>query len=65
MVVEKRCYDLSNINMIFNGTEFIGSLEINKDFNVSMIEIKCDSDEEWNFKIKDLQIEFDRRIKLK
>lgn len=41
--------------------QYIGAKEINKDFNVSSIEIQCDSDEEWNTKIDKLTKEYKAR----
>lgn len=59
-----KCFkDLTDLEMKFSFVDdgFIGSAEDNKDFNVSMIEITCDSDEEWDAKIGKLKNELEKR----
>lgn len=61
----KRCDQLFNeLNMIFdfNNKQYIGKDDNNKDFNISMLEIQFDSDEEWNDKIEKLKNELKRRV---
>jgi len=52
--LNKRLNDLKRLDMKydFQGEQYIGSTEFNTDFNVSVVEIKCDSDDEWNSKIE-------------
>lgn len=57
----KRCDELFELEMMFNGDSYIGKQSYNKDFNVHHTEIMCDSDEEWNKKISDLKTELQRR----
>jgi len=59
----KRCDELMSLDMKFNGGEmaYIGSTDLNRDFNVYPIEIQCDSDEEWSEKIDGMKKELERR----
>ena len=50
------------LDMKFCGDgSYIGKADDNKDFNVGNMEICCDSDEEWELKIKRLKAELARR----
>ena len=61
--LNKRCDECFALSMKFNGEGYIGAKSFNKDFNVHMTEIQCDSDEEWNEKIEKLKVELDKRSK--
>lgn len=58
----KRCEELYGLDMKISETGgFIGDSDINKDFNVSMIEIQFDNDIEWQKKIKSLKEKLNER----
>ena len=63
---QMRCDQLFAIGMFcdFNMNCYIGRYKENKDFNVSFVEINCDSDEEWADKIERMTNEFNVRRKL-
>jgi hypothetical protein len=60
---KERCNELSELGMIFSFKEnsYIGNDEDISDFNVSTVEITCDTDEEWLNKIETLRSELKRR----
>jgi len=60
---KERCNELSELGMIFSFKEnsYIGKDEDISDFNVSTVEITCDTDEEWLNKIETLRSELKRR----
>jgi hypothetical protein len=60
---KERCNELSELGMIFSFKEnsYIGKDEDISDFNVSTVEITCDTDEEWLNKIETLKTELKRR----
>ena len=58
----ERCDKLFAMHMKFVGDSYVGKEEYNRDFNVDMIEIKCDSDEEWATKMADMNAELLRRM---
>ncbi len=49
------------LDMKFNGISYIGTSDVNKDFNVHWTEITCDSNDEWNKKINKLKKEYNLR----
>lgn len=61
--IKKRCDELFALKMKFNGEGYIGAEEYNKDFNVHNTEIICDSNEQWDKKISELEIELKIRKK--
>ncbi len=58
---EKRCEELFALDMVYNGTEYIGKKDLNKDFNVHWVEITCDPDNVWDEKISKLKAELEKR----
>lgn len=61
---KKRCDELVSLDMKFSfqdGGTYIGTSELNSDFNVHHTEITCDTDEEWDKKIEGLKKELKRR----
>ena len=58
---KKRCDQLFKLNMMFNGSSYIGFKEYNKDFNVHHTEIMIDTDDVWDTKIEKLSAELDKR----
>ena len=59
--IENRIKECINLEMYFNGESFIGKSNYNKDFNIHLTEINCNSDEKWNEIISDLTIELEKR----
>ena len=59
----KRCAQLRDLEMHFNGEGFIGSEFYNDDFNVHHSEIACDTPEQWDKKISTLTSELENRTK--
>jgi Tfp pilus assembly protein PilP len=59
----ERCNELFKMGMIFSFKEnsYIGKTDDISDFNVSTVEILCDSDEEWNSRIEKLKSEINHR----
>lgn len=64
--INQRVKDCVEIEMRFDFNEgsFIGKEEYNKDFNISHVEILCDSDTEWNEKITRMKAELLQRKRL-
>lgn len=58
---QKRCDELFALDMVYNGTDYIGKKNINEDFNVHWTEITCDPDDVWDEKIAKLKAELERR----
>lgn len=58
---KKRCSQLAELDMVFNGQEYVGKSEINEDFNVHWTEIICDTDDQWNGKVDKLKTELEKR----
>lgn len=60
---KKRCDELMALDMKFNFGEmsYVGSTDLNRDFNVYPIEIQCDSDEEWSEKINKMKTQLEIR----
>lgn len=56
-----RCDQLFGLEMMFNGKEYAGTKDYNKDFNVHHTEIQCETDEEWNKIIARLEKELEIR----
>jgi len=62
--MEKRCKELRNLEMKFDfNNSFIGKERYNSDFNVAIVEIQCDDEQQWDLKIKKLTEELERRKK--
>ena len=61
--IKNRCDELFNLDMGLDGTYYVGKNKNNKDFNIHMIEIQCDSDFVWKNKIKGLKSELKKRTK--
>jgi len=63
---QMRCDQLSEAGMAydFNMGCYMGKYIYNRDFNVSDVEITCDSDEQWADKIERMTNEFNVRRKL-
>jgi|TARA_R110000851_G_scaffold47424_1_gene115028 hypothetical protein len=59
---KKRCDQLFDLNMIYNGKSYIGNHDMNKDFNVHWTEIATFDDDKWDTLIKKLSNEFNDRI---
>jgi len=59
---KKRCDQLFNLNMMFNGKSYVGNHDKNRDFNVHWTEITTFTDEKWNKLITKLSNEFNDRI---
>ncbi len=58
----KRVEDLLALEMRFDGHQtYVGKEVHNKDFNVDIIEIGCDTEEEWNTKMFKMRNELQRR----
>lgn len=58
---EKRCEQLTALDMVLNGAEYRGRKDLNRDFNVHFLEVNCDPDNVWDEKIEKLKAEFERR----
>jgi len=59
--IHERGQELWALEMVFDGTHFLGYKDYNKDFNVSAVEITADTDEEWQKKIQKLKDELKLR----
>lgn len=60
--INRRCDQLFKMGMMFNGSGYIGNRDYNKDFNVSVVEIQCDTESHWNEKIAHMKTEIQKRI---
>jgi len=58
----KRCRQLFDLNMVFDGQSYIGNHDMNRDFNVHWVEISTMEDEQWDEMINKLSCEFNDRI---
>jgi len=59
--MSKRCSQLFKMGLRFNGDSYVGFQENNRDFNFHSTEMLCDSDEQWDKKIKSVKEEMTRR----
>jgi len=55
---KKRCNQLFKLGLMFNGESYV-----KEDFNVHWTEINCDTDEQFNKKLADIEEEMKRRGK--
>lgn len=60
--ITNRCNDLTALNMKFCGDSFVGKEQINRDFNVYIVEIQTMDDEQWLKLINKLKEEYNNRI---
>jgi hypothetical protein len=58
----KRVYQLKDLGLKFNSKEMFMTMD---DINVHWTEITCDTDDEWNKKIKKIKAEIKRREETK
>lgn len=58
---EKRYGDCYALEMCFDGDSFIGKFDYNRDFNIHWTEISCDTEEQWETKIKTMTTELENR----
>jgi hypothetical protein len=57
-----RCDQCFNLGMMFNGSAYVGTRHYNKDFNISVVELQCDTDEVWDEKIANIKATLEKRI---
>lgn len=57
----ERYDDCFALEMTFNGENFYGTQEYNKDFNIHWTEITCDDDRTWEQKMAWMRNELDKR----
>jgi hypothetical protein len=64
MKTKKRVEQLGELEIVLIGSEYRGKKNINKDFNVHIVEVNCDPDEVWNPKIEKMKTELEKRKKV-